>query len=247
MDLIKCPRCGEEFSPSYRKCPFCEEGDHPRKVKYNGGKSGRRVSGKKQTYSARGAMACVLVLVLVLLGWSLFGDNIAAHLSSARQDSQQGEQVDPSGDGAIEPNGGDTIDPNGDGAAEPNSGDTVDPSGDDVTDPDGGTAPDITGNEPQPEPVETTPVVDASALGIRTNVGTTLKRDASGRFDCTIGKSESIRLSITGTDAAVTWTSADTNVLTISADGTISPVSSGTTTVTATVGGASVVCTIRIR
>ena len=73
MDLLKCPRCGEEYSPSYRRCPFCEEGDHPRKVKHNSGKhnsgkqnGGRRVSDKKQTHSARGAMAAVLVVVLLL-------------------------------------------------------------------------------------------------------------------------------------------------------------------------------------
>ena len=38
MNLLKCPRCGEEYSPSYRRCPFCEEGDHPRKIKYNSSK-----------------------------------------------------------------------------------------------------------------------------------------------------------------------------------------------------------------
>lgn len=59
MNLLKCPRCGEEYSPSYRRCPFCEEGDHPRKIKYNSSKQsgGRRVSDKKQTQSVRGAMA----------------------------------------------------------------------------------------------------------------------------------------------------------------------------------------------
>ena len=62
MNLLKCPRCGEEYSPSYRRCPFCEEGDHPRKIKYNSSKQsgGRRVSDKKQTQSVRGAMAAVL-------------------------------------------------------------------------------------------------------------------------------------------------------------------------------------------
>ena len=76
MNLLKCPRCGEEYSPSYRRCPFCEEGDHPRKIKYNSSKQsgGRRVSDKKQTQSVRGAMAAVLVVVLLLLSWSLFGD-----------------------------------------------------------------------------------------------------------------------------------------------------------------------------
>ena len=25
MSLIKCPKCGEMFSDSYKTCPFCEE------------------------------------------------------------------------------------------------------------------------------------------------------------------------------------------------------------------------------
>ena len=29
MDLIKCPVCGEKYSSSYRRCPFCEEEDRP--------------------------------------------------------------------------------------------------------------------------------------------------------------------------------------------------------------------------
>lgn len=85
MNLLKCPRCGEEYSPSYRRCPFCEEGDHPRKIKYNSSKQsgGRRVSDKKQTQSVRGAMAAVLVVVLLLLSWSLFGDKIVAKITPA--------------------------------------------------------------------------------------------------------------------------------------------------------------------
>lgn len=40
--------------------------------------------------------------------------------------------------------------------------------------------------------------MDASALSIKTNVGTTLSKDANGTFDCTIKPSESIRLSVSG-------------------------------------------------
>ena len=96
MDLLKCPRCGEEYSPSYRRCPFCEEGDHPRKIKYNSSKQsgGRRVSDKKQTQSVRGAMAAVLVVVLLLLSWSLFGDKIVAKITPADDGNTPGVQDD---------------------------------------------------------------------------------------------------------------------------------------------------------
>lgn len=249
MDLIRCPRCGEDFSPSYRKCPFCEEGDHPRRVKYNGGKSGRR--GKKQTYSARGAMAGVLVVVLVLMGWALFGDNIVAHLSGARTPGteQSGDKTPTGGDAQANADSGDAIDP--DGAEDPNG---------EASDPEGGTPPDVSGEGNAADPSGGTtdtsgsvstdtpaPTVDPASLSVRTSVGTTLPKDVNGNFDCTIGVSEPIRLSISGTDAEVSWSVADADVLSVAADGKITPLKTGTTTVTAAVGGAAVNIIVRIR
>lgn len=221
MNLLKCPRCGEEYSPSYRRCPFCEEGDHPRKIKYNSSKQsgGRRVSDKKQTQSVRGAMAAVLVVVLLLLSWSLFGDKIVAKITPADDGNTPGVQDDVNTPDDSNTN---TDDPNA------NNGDTT------ATNPGTTTTP-------------STPTVDASALSIKTNVGTTLPKDANGNFDCTIKSSETIRLSVSGTDAAATWAVADASVLSISADGLITPAKVGTTTVTATVGGAVLSITVRIK
>lgn len=221
MNLLKCPRCGEEYSPSYRRCPFCEEGDHPRKIKYNSSKQsgGRRVSDKKQTQSVRGAMAAVLVVVLLLLSWSLFGDKIVAKITPADDGNTPGVQDDVNTPDDSNTN---TDDPNA------NNGDTT------ATNPGTTTTP-------------STPTVDASALSIKTNVGTTLPKDANGNFDCTIKSSETIRLSVSGTDAAAAWAVADASVLSISADGLITPAKVGTTTVTATVGGAVLTITVRIK
>ena len=83
-------------------------------------------------------------------------------------------------------------------------------------------------------------------ITVGTNVGTTLKKDDSGRFDCTIRMSDSIQLILRGTDAAVTWSSEDTSVVTVSADGKLKPVKAGTANVTASVGGATVRCVVRI-
>ncbi len=259
MDLIKCPRCGEEYSPSYRKCPFCEEGDHSRRIKYSSsgkggraGKTGRRVSDGKQTHSARGAMAAVLAVVLLLLSWSLFGDRLVEKLGSdkANDSALTDDRNTPANDDAAADPGGADADP-----VEP-SGEGADPNGDApaVPDENGGDAPDPNAQTPggstttpgTTTPDTTAPTVDASALSIKTNVGTTLPKDANGNFDCTIGLSESIRLSISGTDAAVTWSAADTSVLTVSADGGLSPLKTGTTTVTASAGGASLLITVRV-
>ena len=85
-----------------------------------------------------------------------------------------------------------------------------------------------------------------TALLPRLLFGTTLKKDDSGRFDCTIRMSDSIQLILRGTDAAVTWSSEDTSVVTVSADGKLKPVKAGTANVTASVGGATVRCVVRI-
>lgn len=46
MELKKCPVCGEKFAATYKRCPFCEEDENPRRAKqprrYEG--SGRRLA-----------------------------------------------------------------------------------------------------------------------------------------------------------------------------------------------------------
>ena len=46
MGLKKCPVCGEKFADTYKRCPFCEEDENPRRAKqpkrYEG--SGRRLA-----------------------------------------------------------------------------------------------------------------------------------------------------------------------------------------------------------
>ena len=225
----------------YRRCPFCEEGDHPRKIKYNSSKQsgGRRVSDKKQTQSVRGAMAAVLVVVLLLLSWSLFGDKIVAKITPADDDNTPGVQDDVNTPDDSNTN---TDDPNA------NNGGTTDPNtGDEPNANDPANGSDTTATNPGTTTTPSTPTVDASALSIKTNVGTTLPKDANGNFDCTIKSSETIRLSVSGTDAAATWAVADASVLSISADGLITPAKVGTTTVTATVGGAVLTITVRIK
>ena len=207
MDLIKCPVCGEKYSSSYRRCPFCEEEDRPRKVSGKR-RGGHHVAERKHTHSARGPLIAVLLVVLVIFSWYLFGGKFMEKIQEDRANDV--ENVDPA-----------PVDPA-----------PVDPT---PVDP-----PPVV--EPEPE----TPTVDPAALTVGTNVGTTLKKDDSGRFDCTIRMSDSIQLILRGTDAAVTWSSEDTSVVTVSADGKLKPVKAGTANVTASVGGATVRCVVRI-
>lgn len=233
MELIKCPRCGEMYSSSYRRCPFCEEEDRPRKKAVNKRVS-HHVSEKKQTHSARGPMIVVLVVVLALLSWYLFGGKVLEKLNETRQNEVEdgtGDPIDPSYDPSISDEPG-IIDPN-----EPTPPTVDDPNG---TDEPGGT------DDPSTSDNTTQPTVDVSSLTLKTNVGS-LQKDANGTYDCTVKMSESIRLVLQGTDAQVTWSSADPSILTVDADGLLKPVKVGMTTVTASVGGASVECIIRVK
>ena len=78
MSLIKCPKCGEMFSDSYKTCPFCEEDEA-----YYGGRvkksRGRRTQEdrKRRAPSILGpVVVVVLVLLAALVVWLIFGDQI---------------------------------------------------------------------------------------------------------------------------------------------------------------------------
>ena len=83
MSLLKCPKCGEMFSDSYKTCPFCEEDE----AFANGGKKpvnpGRRVHRQKSPSILGPTLVLVLVLVAVMsfnpLGnmWSLISPYFA--------------------------------------------------------------------------------------------------------------------------------------------------------------------------
>ena len=62
MSLIKCPKCGEMFSDSYKTCPFCEEDEA-----YYSGKV-RKGRGRRTAESSRRRAPSILGPVAVV-GW----------------------------------------------------------------------------------------------------------------------------------------------------------------------------------
>lgn len=92
MDLIKCPVCGEKYSSSYRRCPFCEEEDRPRKVSGKR-RGGHHVAERKHTHSARGPLIAVLLVVLAVFSWYLFGGKFMEKIQEDRTNDV--ENVDP--------------------------------------------------------------------------------------------------------------------------------------------------------
>lgn len=104
MSLLKCPKCGELFSDSYKECPFClEDEDY-----YNGGKkpAGSRVQKQKSPSIAGPAMLVVVLLLVGFLGYTFLGDNIADLIKGEKNPpivNQDGDKTDDKGDKQDDP------------------------------------------------------------------------------------------------------------------------------------------------
>ena len=76
MSLLKCNKCGEMFSDSYKSCPFCAEDEEY----YNGKVKKRNHRRMEQKPKAPSIVGPLLVLVIILIiaaaVWAIFGDGI---------------------------------------------------------------------------------------------------------------------------------------------------------------------------
>ena len=64
MANINCPKCGEEYSETYRKCPFCQEEEAIRKGRPMH-RTGKRLSKKKRNSGAAGVLLLLALYVLM--------------------------------------------------------------------------------------------------------------------------------------------------------------------------------------
>lgn len=91
MSLIKCNKCGEVYSDSYKKCPFCVEDEeyYNGKVKKRGH---RQMEKRKKAPSVVGPVLVLAVLVLAgILVWAFAGDTVWGWFGGDKQP----EDVDP--------------------------------------------------------------------------------------------------------------------------------------------------------
>ena len=292
MATHRCPKCGEEYSDTYRSCPFCEEEDaikHGRPLRRRGG---RRLE----------KLMCVIILCVV--GYVAFGDDVAdavgirdAQPAPPPDASQTEPQAPPSSDGQTpEPPV-----PNEDEPAPsvdpvisdepPVSDEPAEPSGPlalsqtDITIPAGetgrltasGGSGEVTWSSSNPEIAS----VDNGAVTGKAG-GTVTITASSGeetvtcqvkvegepwvdpnpsiyrlnREDFTLSSSETSwqmkvkkdngKWEIMGPNEGVTWASSNTGVASISETGLVTKTGKGTTQITATVGGVTLECTVRM-
>ena len=252
MKLLKCPKCGEMFSDTYKSCPFCAEDEELHSDRRTKG-GGRRVGGGKKSPSALGPVLVVcLVLVVGLLGYTLFGDQIAALIGgtdenpgtpsvpvsltldkaelamttgqSARLTATGGEKITfTSGNEAVA-----TVSEDGSVQAVAAGSTVVVASSGEQKATCRVTVTDATQPEGEAKKLE---IYSVRGEGTVTSV--------------TIPVGDPMPMEVHGTDSAVSWSISDASVATVSSDGTVTGVASGgVTTLIATVEGQTLKCDI---
>ena len=220
MAMKQCPVCGEKYSDTYKKCPFCEEEE----ALQSGGqirRGGRRVARNRQP-NLLSPILIVLILILAgLLVYLLFGDQIADRLSGG-DDGTQDQQVED-----VTPEGSDsdvTLPEDGDDATMPEDGETV-------------------GQDPSLE-TESPTVTDPSILPetLTISYGTSPTTD----FTMSVGDAP-IPLTASGGNGTYTWSSSDDGVASVDANGSVTAISAGQATLTVTDGASRGTCLVRVR
>ena len=263
MSLLKCPKCGEMFSDSYKECPFCLEDEEY----YNGGKkaAGHRVQKQKSPSIAGPAMLLVVLLLVGFLGYTFLGDNIADLISGEKkppvvnQDDDKGDkQDDPvkdpvvltldqttlvlkAGDSAtLTAGGADTVLwSSSDGSVV-----KVDENGNLTAQKEGSATITISAENASSAVCVVTVTPGAKDLILQAYTGT---RDD---FSMSVGGSVAMEVINEATNEEVTsgiqWATEDSSVATVSDDGVVHGEGSGKTTITATINGVTLSCIVRV-
>ena len=243
MRLLKCPKCGEMFSDTYKTCPVCQEDEelHSGKPVKTGG---RRVGGAKARPKVGGGVvvAC-LVLVLGLVACTIFGSQFTELFTGGKTDtpvqaltlSQRNADLTVGSTVKLTTSGGESIvsfSSSNEAVATVSADGTVKAVGEGsavVT----AKAGDLTAS--CSVAVKGTEQTDAPDVPAKSDLVLQSIYGSSGEFSCNIG--EAVPLEVEGTNAAVTWSSSNSQIVTVDASGTATAVASGKATVTAAVDG----------
>lgn len=250
MRLLKCPKCGEMFSDTYKTCPFCQEDEelHSGKPVKTGG---RRVGGAKARPKVGGGVvvAC-LVLVLGLVACTIFGSQFTELFTGGKADtpvraltlSQRNADLTVGSTVKLTASGGEstisfsssneavaTVSADGTVKAVGEGSAVVTAKAGDLT---ASCSVAVKGTEQTTEPED---------LSIYSVYGQSVATDV------TIKVGSEALMEVQGTESAATWSIADTSIATVDSSGMVTGVAVGDTTLTATVDGQTLTCTIRIR
>lgn len=240
MRLLKCPKCGEMFSDTYKTCPFCQEDEelHSGKPVKTGG---RRVGGAKARPKVGGGVvvAC-LVLVLGLVACTIFGSQFTELFTGDKTDtpvraltlSQRNADLTVGSTVKLTASGGESIvsfSSSNEAVATVSADGTVKAVGEGsavVT----AKAGDLTAScSVAVKGTEQTDVPATNTLFLQSSGGLT------GQFSMKPGETASV--GVVGSSAPVTWSSSDSQIATVDASGIVTGVSSGLAIISAVVDG----------
>ena len=301
MSNRRCPKCGEEYSDTYRSCPFCEEEEAIKRGHPPRRHGGRRVE-KRQSARSGGAGGVMLLLtgliILGVVGYVVFGDDVAEAVGIRDNPepstiSSQDEKIPARDTEVPTENAGDNVQPDDTQPDDSQPDDTTGPgeplalSQTDITIPAGETgrltATGGTGNISWSSSNPEIASVDGGAVtgkagGTVTITATSGEETATcqvkvegepwvnpnassfrlSKDDFTLSPSESTwqmkikwedggSWEIVGPEDGVVWATNNPSVATISETGEVKRAGKGTTQITATVGGVTLECTVRMR
>ena len=219
MAMIRCPKCGEKYSDTYRECPFCEEeealldGEEIRRSP----RRGRRAAHSRQFNLITPTLIVLILLMAGLLIYLLYGDKLAEKFGGEKAPETPVEDVTP---GAM--------------PEEPDVQEPDDPSGIMPEEPD--TPPQ---DEPeQPAEQEPSDYETAAKLPNGLSLSTT---DFTLK---SLGESHTIRVS--GGSSTYQWMSQDDGIASVDQNGKVVAVSNGTVNVLVTDGSKKAVCIVRV-
>ena len=206
MAMKRCPICGEKYSETYKKCPFCEEEEALQsggRIQRGGHRAGKRAASRGQQPNLLSPILVVLIIIMaVLLVYLLFGDKIQDKLAGEGDTSQQTEEITP-----VEP------DITDEGETEGVMPDDEDPSG--QTDSQ-------TGEEDTDQETTTTPSdVDSLPETLTMSYLGTPKTE----FTMSVGDAP-IPLTASGGNGKYTWSSSDDGIASVDSTGRVTAISS---------------------
>lgn len=251
MRLLKCPKCGEMFSDTYKTCPFCQEDEerHSSKPVKN---AGRRTGGGRAKPKVGGGVVIVcLVLVLGLAAYTIFGNQITAFFTGEKDAptpepavltmNKTSVELTVGSSFALTVSGADkvafsssdeavaTVSANGTVQAVSTGSAVITASAADTT---ATCRVAVTAAVDQPDTPSDLAIYSAYGKNVVTDV--------------TIEAGKEALMEVQGTDSAVTWSIADSSVATVDSSGMVKGVASGETTLTATVDGQTLTCIVRV-
>lgn len=260
MRLLKCPKCGEMFSDTYKTCPFCQE-DEERHSSKPVKSAGRRTGGGRAKPKVGGGVVIVcLVLVLGLAAYTIFGNQITAFFTGEKDAptpepavltmNKTSVELTVGSSFALTVSGADkvafsssdeavaTVSANGTVQAVSTGSAVITASAADTT---ATCRVAVTAAVDQPtDPVTPDTPDTPSDLAIYSAYGKNVVTDV------TIEAGKEALMEVQGTDSAVTWSIADSSVATVDSSGMVKGVASGETTLTATVDGQTLTCIVRV-